>query len=102
MFSLSDDASKIARFVIVVVDVVDYQTLPRDGGLAEDHGAPEVGQLPRAWTRGCRETEVAKESVGKRVRSWTVQNEMRGILGELSAGAAGRILDSANHREIRI
>ena len=25
--------------------------------MAEDHGAPEAGQLPKAWTRGRRETE---------------------------------------------
>ena len=31
--------------------------LPRDGGMAEDHGAPEAGQLPRVWTRGRTETE---------------------------------------------
>ena len=31
--------------------------LPRDGGMAEDHGAPEAGQLPRVWTRGRREIE---------------------------------------------
>ena len=30
-----------------------------------------------------------------------MQNEMRGILGRVSAGAAGRILDSANPEEIR-
>ena len=34
--------------------------LPRDGGMAEDHGAPEAEQLPRVWTRGRREI-VAKE-----------------------------------------
>ena len=34
----------------------------------------------------------------QKVRSWTVQNEMRGVLGRVSAG---RILDSANPREIR-
>ena len=28
-----------------------------DGGMVEDHGASEAGQLPRVWTRGCRETE---------------------------------------------
>ena len=44
---------------------------------------------------------VAKEGAAQRVRSWTVQNEMRGVLGRVSAGAAGRILDSANPREIR-
>ena len=31
--------------------------LPRDGGMAEDHGAPETAKLPRVWTRGRRETE---------------------------------------------
>ena len=31
--------------------------LTRDGGMAEDHGAPEAGQLPKVWTRGRRETE---------------------------------------------
>ena len=44
---------------------------------------------------------VAKEGAAQRVRSWTVQNEMRGVLGRVSAGAAGRILDSANPGEIR-
>ena len=44
---------------------------------------------------------VAKEQAAQRIRSWTVQNETRGVLGRVSAGAAGRILDSANPREIR-
>ena len=44
---------------------------------------------------------VAKERAAQRVRSWTVQNEMRGVLGRVSTGAAGRILDSANPRELR-
>ena len=44
---------------------------------------------------------VAKDRAAKRVRSWTVQNEMRGVLVRVSAGAGGRILDSANPREIR-
>ena len=43
---------------------------------------------------------VAKERAAQRVRSWTVQNEMRDVLGRVSTGAAGRILDSANPREI--
>ena len=80
--------------------VVVTRPLPRDGGIAEDHGAPEARQLPRAWTRGRRE-RLAKERAAQRVRSWTVQNEMRGDLGRVSAGAAGRILDSADSREIR-
>ena len=64
--------------------------------MAGDHGAPEAGQLPRAWTRDRRETKSRQ-----RVRSWTVHNEMRGVLGRVSAGAAGSILDSANLRDIR-
>ena len=64
--------------------------------MVEDHGTPEVGQLPRVWTRGRRGTGSCQ-----RVRSWTVQNEMRGVLGRVSKGATGRILDSANPREIR-
>ena len=31
--------------------------LPRDGGMAEHHGAPEAEQLSRVWTRGRKETE---------------------------------------------
>ena len=64
--------------------------------MAEDHGAPEAEQLPRVWTRGRREIQSRQ-----RVRSWTVQNEMRGVLGRVSTGAAGRILSSVNPREIR-
>ena len=45
--------------------------------------------------------KVAKEQAALRIRSWTVQNEMRGVLGRVSAGAAGRILDSANPRTVR-
>ena len=41
---------------------------------------------------------VAKERASQSVRSWTVQNEMRGVLRRVSAGAA-RILDSANSCE---
>ena len=38
--------------------------------------------------------------MAQRVCSWTVQNEMRSVLGRGSTDAAGRILDSANPREI--
>ena len=44
---------------------------------------------------------VAKEWAAQRVRSWTAQNEMRGVLGRVSTGATGRILSSANPGEIR-
>ena len=45
--------------------------------------------------------KIAKKQAAQRVRSWKVQNEMRGVLGRVSAGVANRILDSANSREIR-
>ena len=56
-----------------VVVVVGYPTLPRDGGMAEDHGAPEAGKLPRAWTRTRRDrkstkSEQRKESVAGQCR----------------------------------
>ena len=69
-------------------------------GIAEDHRAPEAGQLPRAWIRG-RKDRVAKERAAQRVRSWKVQNKLRGVLRRVSSGAAGWILDSANPEEIR-
>ena len=51
--------------------VVVTQPLPRDGGMAEDCGAPEARKLPRAWTRGRREppkNERRKESVAGQCR----------------------------------
>ena len=44
---------------------------------------------------------AAKERAAQSVRSWTVNNEMGGVLGRVSAGAAGRILESANSKLIR-
>ena len=38
--------------------------LPRDGGMAEDHGAPEAGPLPRVWTRGHKETKSRQRVSG--------------------------------------
>ena len=37
---------------------------PRDGGMAEDHGAPEAGQLPRVWTIGRTETDSRQRVSG--------------------------------------
>ena len=44
---------------------------------------------------------VAKERAAQRVHSWTVQNEIRGVLGRVFTGVAERILDFANPREIK-
>ena len=66
--------------------------------MSEDHGAPEAGKLKQKVAKRQR---VAKERAAQRIRSWTVQNEIRGVLRRVSTGAAGRIPDSANPREIR-
>ena len=50
--------SKITHACVVVA----IRPLPRDGGMAEDHGAPEAGQISRAWTRGRRETRESPKS----------------------------------------
>ena len=60
------------------------------------------GNSPGSGPKVVKRQRVAKERAAQRVRSWIVQNEMRGVLGWVSTGAAGRILDSANPREIRI
>ena len=59
------------------------------------------GNFSRPGPEVVKRQRVAKERAALRVRSWTVQNEMRGVLGRMSVGAARRILDSANIGEIR-
>ena len=58
------------------------------------------GNLPRSGAEVVEKQRLAKERAAQKVRSWTVQNEMRDVLGRVSTDAAGRILDSANPREI--
>ena len=48
-------------FAVVVVT----RSLTGDGGMAEDHGATDAGQLRRACTRGRRETESPKSEQRK-------------------------------------
>ena len=58
------------------------------------------GNSPEPGTEVVKRQKIARERAMQRVRFWTVQNEMRGVLGRVSGSAAGRILDSANPREI--
>ena len=58
------------------------------------------GNSTGSGTEVVERQQIAKERATQRVRSWTVQNEMRGVLGWVSASAAGWIFDSANSREI--
>ena len=69
--------------------------------MAEDHGAREARQFSRVWTRDRRETGSRQRGAAQRVCSWTVQNEMRGVLGRGSTDAARKIINYANPREIR-
>ena len=46
-------------------------------------------------------TRVAKEQVAQRFCSCTVQDTMRVVLGQMNAGAARGIINSANYSEIR-
>ena len=59
------------------------------------------GNSPGSGPEVVQRQKVAKDRAVQKVRSWTVQNEMRDVLGRVSAGAAGRILDSDNSREVR-
>ena len=54
------------------------------------------GNSPGPGPEVVEKQRVAKERAAQRVRSWTVQNQMRGVTGRVSAGAEGRIFDSAN------
>ena len=55
--------------------------LPRDGGMVDDHGAPEAGQLPRVWTRGRKETVCRQRVSGTKSPQLDSADEMRGIPG---------------------
>ena len=67
--------------------------------MAEDHGAPEAWKLPGPGPEVVERQRIAKERTAQRVCSWTMQNEMRGILVRVSAGAS-KILYSANPKKI--
>ena len=61
----------------------------------------KLGNSPGPEAEVVERQRVAKERAAQRVHSWTAQNEIRGVLGPVSAGARGRILDSANPKEKR-
>ena len=61
----------------------------------------KLGNYPEPGPEVVKRKKIAKERAAQRVRSWTVQNEMSGVLERVSTGVAGKILDSANPGEIR-
>ena len=53
-----DEKQKLLTVLIV------NRPFPMDGGMVEDHEAPEAGQLSRVWTRGRRETKSRQRASG--------------------------------------
>ena len=53
------------------------------------------GNSPGPGPEVVERQRVAKERAAQRVRSLTVQNEVRGVLGRVSRGAVGRIASAA-------
>ena len=58
------------------------------------------GNYPWSGTEVVERQKIAEEWAAQRVRRWTVPNEMKSVLGRVCAGAAERILDSSNSKEI--
>ena len=56
--------------------------------MAEDHVAPEAGNSLWPKPEVVEGLTVAKEQAAQRVRSWTVQNAMRGVPNWITADAA--------------
>ena len=54
-------AFKVERYSLLLLVT---RPLPRDGGMTENHGAPEAGQLSRVWTRGRKEKESRQRVSG--------------------------------------
>ena len=68
--------------------VVVTRPLARNAGMVEHHGPPEAVKLFRAWTKFVEKQRVTKEQAAKRLRSWIVQNEIRGVFGWMTTGIA--------------
>ena len=59
-----DIVEKKSASSLLLLLLLVTRSLSRDGGMAEDHGAPEAGQLLRVWSRGRRETESRQRVSG--------------------------------------
>ena len=63
LYAFSKHLAIFSKHVFLLL-LLFNRPLPRDGGMAEDHGAPEAGQLPRVWTRSRTETESRQRVSG--------------------------------------
>ena len=59
--------------------------LPKDGDMEE---SMQQGNFPRPEPEVMKRKGVPKERAAQTVDSWTEQNEMRGVFGRVSTGAA--------------
>ena len=75
--------------------------LLRDGARRRLLEPQKPGNSPGQGSEVVERQRVAKERAAQRVRSWTVHNEMRSVLGRVFASTTGRILDSVNPKEIK-
>ena len=50
--------------VLFLLLLLFTRPLPRNESMAEYHGAPEAGKLPRVWTRGRKEIESRQRVSG--------------------------------------
>ena len=62
--------------------------------MAEEHRVPDAGQLPRPASEVFQRKGFANKRAAQRVRSRTVQNEMRDVLGRITTAVAQRFLHS--------
>ena len=81
-------------FFLIVRVVVVTQLFPRNGGMRKTMEPQKPGNSSGPVPEVVERQRVAKERAVQRVRGWTVQNEMRGVLRRCRK-------DSANPREIR-
>ena len=54
-------AEIITIISVIIQNAVVNRPLSMDGGMAENHGAPEAGQLSRAWTRVPRRKSACRK-----------------------------------------
>ena len=59
---------KIASSDSQLMFLLYTRSLPRDGGMAGDHGAPEAGQPPGSGPEVVKRQRVAKESIAGQCR----------------------------------
>ena len=59
-----DEASTYPKNMGLTLGVVVNSPLPRNGGMANNLGAPEARKLSKTCTRDCKETESRQKASG--------------------------------------